>query len=333
MPKPQVIQAIEAQRAQLLAHESQTMRDMARRWLGVEDALKADMLDLALYLDELKAKGEVITTARLMQMERYQTLIAEARFQHEQYARWVADQTASDQRMLLAQGVTDAQGLIVAAGLDAKIRNLVFDHINTSAVEYMIGFASDGTPLYDLLRASYPEAVVKLTDSLIQGLATGKGPRWTAAQMAQDMAGNLDRALTIARTEQLRALRTGNQTQMQQSNVVGGYIRRAQRSGNVCAACLALDGTEYPTNEDFASHPNCACFLQPKLTYGKTPSFPTGQEWLATQPESVQRQILGAGKFQLYQDGQLDWSQVAQVKDDPTWGPTIAQGTLAQVTQ
>lgn len=336
MPKkPEVIQAIEAQRAQLLAHESATMRDMATRWLGIEDALKADMLDLSLYLDELRAKGETITTARLMQMERYQTMIADARREHEQYSAWVADRTAADQRMLLAQGVTDAQVLIEAAGLDAKIKSLVFDRINVSAVEFMAGFASDGTPLYELLRASYPESVVKLTDSLIQGLASGKGPRWTAAQMAQDMSSNLDRALLISRTEQLRALRFGNLAQMDQSNVVGGYLRRSQRNATVCPACLSLDDgvTIYPTDEVFAQHPADQCFAQPVLQYGKTPSFPTGEEWLATQPEDVQLQILGKGKYELYKSGQLDWSQVAQIKHDPTWGPTIAQGTLAQVTQ
>lgn len=329
MAEPKVIQSIEAQRTRLQAHEAATMRDMARRWMGVEDALRADMLDLALYLDELRLKGETVSAARLLQMERYRSLIADARAQQEQYSAWAANAIAEDQRAAVAQGITDAQRLIEAAGQDARIASLVFDRINVSAVEFMAGFAADGSPLYDLLRASYPESVVALTDALVQGLAKGLGPRATAALMQKAMAGNLDRALLIARTEQLRALRAGNLEQMKQSKVVNGYIRRAQRNATVCPACLALDGTQQATADVFKSHPACCCFAQPVLKFGKTPSFPSGPEWLATQPESVQRSVLGPGKFELFKAGKLDWSQVAQVHNDPVWGPTIRQGTVS----
>jgi hypothetical protein len=322
---PAVIREIERQRAALLAHEASTMREMAARWAGVERALQADMLDLAYYLDELRQQGQTITTARLMQMDRYRALIADARREQEQYSRWLADRLESEQRALLVQGIAEAQELIEAAGIDARLVGLIFDRINAGAVEYMIGFAADGTPLYDLLRAGYPENVVKLTAALIEGLATGKGPRATASLMAQYMAGNLDRALLIARSEQLRALRAGNMAQMDGSNVVKGYLRRSQRNATVCPACLALDDGEtiYPTDEMFAQHPNDQCFMQPVLTFGKTPKFQTGPEWLATQPESVQRQILGAGRYDLYQSGDLNWGNVATVVNDPVWGPTV----------
>ena len=73
--------------------------------------------------------------------------------------------------------------------------------------------------------------------------------------------------------------------------------------------------------------------MQPVLKFGKLPSFPDGKEWLATQPESVQRSILGPGKFALYKDGKLDWSQVGRVVVDPVWGNTVKVGNMAEVTQ
>jgi SPP1 gp7 family putative phage head morphogenesis protein len=333
MPEPKVIQAINAQRANLLAHEADTMREMASRWMKVEDAIRADMLELAIYLDELRLKGEAITPARLMQMDRYKALIADARAQHEQYSRWLADSLADDQRALVQQGITDAQGLITAAMQDARLKSMIFDRINVSAVEFMIGFAADGSPLYDLLRASYPESVVRLTDALIQGIASGKGPRATAQRMVEDMAGNLDRALLIARTEQLRALRAGSLEQMDQSGVVSGYIRRAQLTPATCPACLALDGKEQDTSEVFASHPACRCFAQPKLKYGKTPSFPSGVEWFETLDPDAQFTILGKSRYELFKNGQLDWGNVAKIHNDPVWGPTIKQGTIEDLTR
>jgi hypothetical protein len=219
------------------------------------------------------------------------------------------------------------------AGVDARIAHLVFDRINVSAVDFMIGFAGDGTPLYDLLKASYPESVLKLTDALVTGLAKGIGPRATAATMAEDMAGNLDRALLVARTEQLRAERAGNMAQLDQSNVVAGYQRRSQRNGTVCDACLALDNDEiYPTDEMFAQHPGDQCYMSPVLRFGKTPSFETGAEWFDKQPETLQQKILGPGKFELYQSGNFDWSKAGKVVVDPTWGPQVVSTPLADMT-
>lgn len=333
MAKPLVIQALDDWRDKLQAQEAVQLREMTRAWLQVEDRLRSQMQDLALYLDEQRAAGVTITQARLMQMERYQALIAQARAEHIRYAQMEAGRISANQRTALGNGIEMAQDTINATARDARIRHLDFTQINADAVKFMVGYARDGTPLNDLLRLSYPDTVITLTDELVKGLASGEGPRKTARIMADSMGGNLDRAMTIARTEQLRALRTANLQQMQDSQVVSGYIRRAQRSGNVCSACLSLDGQEYDTQEEaeFESHPNCACYPQPKLTVGDTPAFPSGPEWFDTLDEAQQRDMLGAGRFKLYQSGDLDWGKVAIIHDDPTWGATIKQATLADL--
>lgn len=333
MPDPLVIQTLNEWRLKLAMREAAQMQAMVRQWMAVEDRLRAQMQDLAMYLQEQQTMGEIITEARLMQMDRYQSLIAQARVEQAKYSNLTALDVAAAQRGALRDGIVMAQDSIMAAGMDAGIRNLVFDRINVGAVDYLIGFASDGTPLYNLLAASYPDSVLTLTSQLVEGLATGAGPRTTARIMADGMAGNLDRALTIARTEQLRALRTSNLAQMDQSNVVDGYIRRAQRSGNVCPACLSLDGQEYETMEEaqFESHPNCSCFASPILKYGGTPAFPSGPEWFDTLPEKQQRSMLGAGRFGLYQDGNLDWGRVATIQNNPVWGKTVQQTPLGDL--
>lgn len=329
--KPEIIKAIEEQRAKLLAKESDTMQTMAKRWSEVQDALRADELDLAMYLDELRLKGETISTARLMQMDRYKALIADARTEQTKYSAWASDYIAGNQDDLLKEGIVNGAQLLDAAAKDAGIKNLMFDRLNKQGVEFATGFTADGTPLYKLLRESYPESVINLTGHLVTGLATGKGPRATAAMMAEDMAGNLDRALLIAVTEQNRALRAASLDQMQSSKVIKGYIRRSQRNATVCGACLALDGIPMPSDEIFANHPRCHCFAQPVLRFGKTPDIETGPEWLARQPEATQLQVLGKGKFELLKQNKLDWTKMADIHNDPIWGPTVRQGLLADV--
>jgi hypothetical protein len=324
-PVPLVIQAIDAWRDRLQVQEAAALRAMTRNWANVEERLQAKMLELAAYLDEQRALGIDITPARLMQMDRYRDLISQARAEQMRYAATTAEAIGNGQEAAIRQGLQMAADTIAAAAQDAGLRNLVFNRLNVDAVNYAIGFAADGTPLNDLLRTSYPDSVLRLTDAIVTGLASGEGPRATAARMADAMAGNLDRALTIARTEQLRALRTANLAQMAASEVVEGYVRRAQLAGNVCPACLALSGTFYRTEAAaaFDAHPNCACYAQPILKFGPTPTFPTGPEWFDTLPESQQRAMLGPGRYALYADGRLDWQRVATVHDDPTWGATI----------
>jgi hypothetical protein len=332
MPDPLVIQKINEWRERLAAQEMGVMRQLAKRWMAVEEALQADMQDLATYLDELRKKGEVITQARLQQMDRYRSLISHARAEHAKYSAWAEDLIKRSQAAAIEEGIASGQAFILAALADANQLGTLFDRLNAAAINFQIGFAADGSPLNDLLRGSYPETVVRLTDDLVNGLARGIGPRASAILMARSMSGNLTRAVLIARTEQIRALRAANLQQMQGSKVVSGYIRRAQRNGTVCAACLALDGTEQASAEIFASHPNCQCYAQPVLKFGKTPAFQSGPEWLAEQPESMQRLILGKGRFEAYQSGGLDWGSVARVHEDPVWGPTIRQTKLAQIT-
>jgi SPP1 gp7 family putative phage head morphogenesis protein len=333
MPDPLVIRKLDEWRERLGAEEAAELRRMTRAWLQIENSLQAEIDNLAEYLEGLRQAGETITPARLLQMERYQSLIAQAREEHDRFAQQQARVITEGQRQAVVNGVGMAQDTIEAAGLDGGVRALQFNRLNAEAVNIAVGFAGDGTPLYNLLRTSYPETVIRLTDNLVNGLAMGIGPRATARLMAQAMAGNLDRALTVARTEQIRALRVANLEQMQTSGVVAGYVRRAQRSSNVCPACIALDGTVYRTLEaaSFEAHPNCACVAQPVLTFGRTPTFPTGPQWFATLPERQQRAMLGPGRYTLYEQGQLDWQRVATIDDNPTWGKTIKLTPLAEL--
>lgn len=320
---PLVIQKINEWRDRVLSRETETSRDLARRWGEVESRLRADYLELGVYLSDLAAKGETISSARLMQMDRYKRMIVDARGEVNKYSTWAGDRIAEDQTDMLMIGARYAADTVDTLSKGAGIA-LTFDRVNLAGVDYMIGFSADGAPLNELLRASYPESVVKLTDALVVGLGSGLGPKQTADMMVDYMRGNLDRALLIARTEQLRALRTGSLAQFEKSEVVAGYVRRSQRSANVCVACLALDGTALPSSEVFAIHPNCQCFPQPVLKFGKSPDFPPAREWFDTLPETQQRSMLGPSRYERYEAGVWDWDEAYKIRDHPVWGPTIS---------
>lgn len=165
--------------------------------------------------------------------------------------------------------VTNTQEKFAQLGLEGtqesiKLITVNFNRININAVNKMIGFASDGSPLAKLFAKSYPESVAKLTNTLITSQAMGYNPIKTARLLAGNMDGNLTRAITIARTEQMNCLRTTSIEQMKESGVVKGWIR-VERV-DACDECAELDGKKYSFEDNFETHPRCRGITIPDMS-------------------------------------------------------------------
>ena len=139
----------------------------------------------------------------------------------------------------------------------------------------------------------------------------------------------LSRALRITRTETNRAYREATRLQYaNNSQVVKGYRRHADKSENTCLACIALDCELYALDEPLNEHPNGRCALVPDvldyedlgLDLPPTPQPETARDWLRSQPESVQRDMLGSRRFDAIQSGQIDLEDLATVRGNRVWG-------------
>ena len=234
---------IEEFRRELLTEDATQMVIMAQRWLAVERGLEARIEALAREAADLKAKGQPVTRNKLYELERYRDLLGQLRTETMRYQKWAAAEIASRQKELSRAGIRQTQALIRESYLEAGTAVARYNMLPLEAMEAMVGFARNGSPLFELLFESYPESVDQLTETLIDATARGVNPRQTASRMAKDMAGNLERALRIARTEQLRAYRRASTEQMRQSGVIEGWIWRSALQPTTCLACLAMDGT------------------------------------------------------------------------------------------
>jgi hypothetical protein len=222
---------------------------------------------------------------------------------------------------------------IKASYLEAGKIGAYFDKIPVEAVNAMIGYAGDGTPLTKLLQSKYPETAMQITQALINSTALGVNPRVTARNMVDAMAGDLQHALVTARTEQIRSFREASRQQMIESGVVEGYIRRCKLRETTCAACFALDGTEYPTDHIIESHPQCGCFMQPMVKGLEPIKVTSGEEWFNLQTEDVQRGIMGSSYYDAWKSGQFEFRQMASTHVDDTWGPTVRVTPLSELIQ
>ena len=76
-------------------------------------------------------------------------------------------------------------------------------------------------------------------------------------------AAGLARVVRVARTETMSAARTAQRDVMAGDDRVNGYYRAA--SGDPCAACMGLAGTQFRDDEVFPIHGACRCTAEPLL--------------------------------------------------------------------
>lgn len=316
-PESQVVQALRQYRVRMDAVDASLMQDMGVRWLQIELRLESNIAALAEEMARRTAAGEVITQQLVWKAERYQILKAQMQAEILRYNKDFAVSTiASAQERAAILGIDAAQDAIFLSYPSPLSAN--FNRINVSAVESMIGFAGDGSPLNSLLRNDYPDAYNGLTDALIDGLANGSPANQIAREMAEGMGMGLDRSLLIARTETQRAYRTASTQQYRDSGVVSGFRRLVKKDG-ACVACLMLDGEFFETEHELDDHPNGRCTAVPVVRGVDPPQWETGQEWFANLDEAQQRGKLGDARFELYAGG-TPLSAFASKHQDKLWG-------------
>jgi len=311
----EVARVVRLQKESVLRVEAAVMRELTRRWLDVERALEAELLKTALALQE----GKITSEAMILRNTRFQNLMYQARAHYSRFANDFENRVAELQGTNLELGVNDAAKALRAGMREAGL-GINFEMLNVDAIDTMIGFSADGSPLRNLLMKSYGEAVNGILRELTSGLAKGLGVKDVAKNMANGFGVGLQRALLIARTEILRSYRMGTQEQYRSSGLVTQYKRLAVKDDRTCLGCLMQDGEVFENAEDFAEHPNGRCTLVAIVRGGFAPTWVSGKEWLQGLPEERQRKILGDARFEVWRSGQVTLDQMSKLKTDAVWG-------------
>jgi SPP1 gp7 family putative phage head morphogenesis protein len=232
------------------------------------------------------------------------------------------------------------------------IRQL-FHGLPAEALQGLAGMVGDGTPLHEyFLRGgatsrapALSQAVIEQIEcALTEGIATGIGSRATARAFQDAFGVGLERALTIARTETNRAYRAANQaTYLENGDVISGWRWSASLGPNTCAACIAMDGTVHPLSEPMHDHPNGRCTPVPVTIFndGRNPMRRVRREdgeydlvetdgagWFDTQPESVQRRVLGPAGYRAWQAGEVQLGDFVGVRTTEAFGSTVQAKSL-----
>lgn len=340
---PDVLRVSDTYRDALKAREAQAVRTMTTAYSGVTTRLVREATALANEVATLREAGEVVPPWRVAQLERYRELISQAQAElgrlGDDGARLIADM----QREGLALGMDMAEaqvGALIPPGVA-----ITFNRLPIGALETLIGFLEDGSPLARLLQDLGDETARRIGDLLRDGLGLGWNPRKVARLIRKEVGMALTRALRIARTEMLRAWRKSSlQGYRDQGSLIKGYRRHAQQDTRTCIACLLMDGTFYETQDEFTDHVQGRCAVIPVTRSWAELGFPgipdtnaewePGKDWFLRQDEAAQRDILGDPIYDAWKGGQigLDDMKTLHVSREwgDSWGAASLKGALAQ---
>jgi SPP1 gp7 family putative phage head morphogenesis protein len=329
-PEPRVVTVLREFKQALALREATQMQEMARRWLAVEQALDARIMALVREVDALRTEGLTPSASKIFQLQRYRELLRQAEAEFTQYATWATAEIIRQQEQLGTLGLQQAAAAIDAAYYPRLA--VYFDRLPVEAIQTMIGLAGNGQPIGELLvrrmirdaqGQPLPGVWERLTRTLIESTAIGRNPRDTARLMRDNLTGGLQKALVIARTEQLRVYRYAAIQQYQASGVVLGHKRLTAHDSRVCIGCLADEGTVYPITEAIPDHPNGRCTGVPVVRGMPEVQWQAGEAWLRAQPEETQRAIMGAARWELWQAGDAKFGDFSQRTFSREWGAGV----------
>lgn len=222
--------------AQLLKRDSTAANAMLRAYGSAWQSIRKDLDLLLKKIAEQKAAGLDVNQAWLFQQNRLALLLRQAEKSVNQFAGFASERVKREQADAIKSARAHADELLFenlpnrGVGID-----LSFAKLPEKAFSEMVGALGDGSPLDSIFRQFGPSASRTIRAELLAGVAAGKSIPQIARAIRDALGGDLTRAVTISRTEVMRAYRTASiATYRENSDLVEGWRWQATLSGRTC---------------------------------------------------------------------------------------------------
>lgn len=309
----------------LIANERRASVRIVDAYGRAFDKMKDNIRVLTEKIEQARLSGQYISPSWAFQIDRYQALQRQIATEIGRIASQVNDATIKQQADAVKRAAGDIEDLTNMAAQNAGV-SVSFSRLASSASESIVGFLSDGSPLKSLLDQLPGLAGQAVATALTDAIIRGQNPTRTASQIRTAIGGNMNRALTIARTETMRAYREASHRSLTQNgDILQGWVWVASFSRRTCASCLALAGSVHRLEERMESHPRCRCSQAP-LIRGQKVEFEKGEDWFRRQDASTQHAILGSNvALNAYRRGDATLLDFVGRQNSPKWGQPYYQ--------
>lgn len=322
-------------RAAVLRHDEEAARRLMVAYRDVYRRLSVELDAAVKALGEAGAGGGPVSPARVYRVERITRLRDQAVIELTRYAReaeGIIDDGVEKTRREAVEGATRMVGAVTPPGITASTTTL-----NVGAIDAAVANLAPRGPLARLFATFGADGAADLQRTLIGGLAAGHGPDVVAREMRRVLAAQPVRAVTIARTEIMRAHREAARHTYLQAPTVRAWVWVAGLGSRTCASCWAQHGSIHPLDEVMATHPRCRCVMAPVTVPWSELGFPglsepdpveQGSVLFDRAPAEVQRTVLGPSKYEAYRRGDVRLEDFVATRTSLTWGRSTSEASL-----
>jgi hypothetical protein len=240
MPKSDLERALAEFRSELLQRERAAASVMVRTYGQAWQRLKAQLDSLDTEYQAAKSRGEQPGPGWIYEYNRARAFRDQVERELNWFAQYAEQSTRTQMQAAIAAAQEHAERLTRAAlGRLPPGVVIPWNRISTAAVEQMVALTQPDSPLHKLLLSISAEGTQAAEDALINGLLMGFSPRKTAPLLRKALGVPLSRALTISRTETLRAYReSSRESYRANSDIVQGWVWHSACDARTCAMCV-----------------------------------------------------------------------------------------------
>lgn len=221
-----------------------------------------------------------------------------------------------------------------------EVQGIDFGNLSPSALDQMLAFVAEGSPLYDRINLLSPYYGQNIIDKLVEAVQQGWNPRFTAAQIEKFIQGTLYTAdgifanpladaLRMTRTAQLWAQREAAIAQYAANGIEKWVWFATIDDGRCCASCVIMHGTIHDMDEMLDDHYNGRCAAIPLID--ENPIQQSGMDWLESQSEEKQREVMGNAAYNAWKDGAITLDQLSTKHADDVYGMMRGEASLVSI--
>jgi SPP1 gp7 family putative phage head morphogenesis protein len=368
---PTIYDTIQDFQQRLLRDERRAAAQMVRVYAESWKRIRKKLERLQTEYERAQSQGQDVGLGWLYQQQRLSSMQALVAKELAHFAKYAEGSVSAQQARVIAESLQfsrDMTILSLGAEYDGQGRFAV-KTLHKGAIEALIGATQQGSALDRLFRQIREDGAKAAEDALVQGIVLGYNPRKIAPLIRDALGVQLNRALTISRTEVMRAQRVATaENYKQNADVVKGWRWQAALTGNTCPVCISLHGSEHPLSETMSSHPNCRCtstaitksweelgaeygvdfsgvekagpsFADVAKKYGITPEQQrtyanrklSGEAYFRSLSAEEQRAILGPSKWLAWKDGKFGFDALSRKTYSALWGEGVRQASLVEL--
>lgn len=322
----EILQMVRAHKRALMDGEKGTVQALSDAYKTAWTQVRVELNTLTARIVEAREAGETVGQSWLFRQGRLNALLSQVEQQLALFAEAAGGTIEGAQAD--AVGLAQANSAQLVGAISSS--QVTLAQLPTAQIVELVGMLGNGSPLSSILDELAGQGSAGMREALIRGVALGWNPRKIERAARQAMGKVLNRALTVARTEVMRAYRNvTHETYKANDDVLNGWIWLSAADSRTCPSCWANHGQRYPLSQRLEEHVNGRCTALPSVV-GFPLEIATGPELFEKLDKKAQREVLGNRRYEAFAAGQVGLEHMSVRDVDRTWGAQRRTATVEQ---